>query len=320
MSDSITIAIDASGGYGAPAAVVEAVGELSRARADHVYYALVGHEERIAEQLVKTRHNPERIAVVPADDAVTRACELVGAGEADALVSAGQPGDVVKKARAAFQMLPGVRRAALAAVYPTWNATGRERISLLLDAGASLRATAEDLVQFTMMGVAYAKVVTGSERPSIALLSVSTDRTVGPPEVVEAAKLLGELDLDFRGTVEGDQIPRGGIDVIVCDGFAGDLAIKLIEGFADAAFEMAENAYNRKLAYRMGLRLLSPGLRKIRRAVDFEEYGGAPLLGFDKVVILADPRSSPRAISNAIKLAAKSVRGELPARIAATAS
>lgn len=320
MSDPITIAVDATGGFGAPAAVVDAVGELSCRGTDHVYYAVLGPEHRISERLVRTPHNPERITVVSADDALARACELILSGEADALVSAGSAPRIVSAAHAAFDMLPEVRHAALAAVYPTWDASGAERFSLLLDVGAALRATADELVQFALMGIAYARIVTGHERPSVALLSVSSDPADAPPEVAEAARRLEQLDIDYVGCVEGAQIPRGGIDVIVCEGFAGDVAMKVIEGFADAAFELAENAYHRKFAYRMGLRLLSPGLTKIRRAVDFEAYGGAPLLGFDKVIIVADPKSSPRAIANAIKLATKNVRADLPTHIAATAT
>lgn len=320
MGDPITIAIDATGGYGAPTAVVEAVGEISRSGASQVYYALVGPHERIAELLVKTRHNPERITVVPADDAVSRACELVGTGEADAVVSASMPGSVVRAAREWLEMLPGVRRAALATVYPTWDEQGTERFSLILDVGAALRVSAEDLVQFAQMGAAYATVVTGHERPTVGLLNISSERTEGPEEVIEASKLLEQTDLDYVGPVEGQQIPRGGIDVIVCEGFAGEVMFKMLEGFADAAFEMAENAYHRRFAYRMGLRLLSPGLKKIRRLVAFDQYGGAPLLGFDKVVIVADPKSSPKAIANAIKLATKNVRADLTTEIAATAN
>lgn len=320
MPADLTIAIDATGGYGAPSAVVEAVGELSRTAAAGTYYALVGPHDWIAEVLVRTRHNPEKIAVISSDQPIDRACELIAAGEADALVTAGNPAAVVAAAQARFQMVPSIDRAALATVFPTWDSNGGEQFSLILDVGASFRASAEHLVQFAQMGVQYARIVTGHAEPSVALLSSSPDPLHGPDEVTRAVELLSNTPLNFVGTVDGYQVPRGGIDVIVCEGFAGDLTTKVIEGFADAAFEMAENAYHRKFAYKMGLKLLLPGLRKIRRAVDFEEYGGAPLLGFDKVVIVADPRSSPRAFANAVKLAAKSVRSDLPSQIAAATS
>lgn len=319
MADPITIAVDAAGGYEGPKAVVSAIGELSReAGAQPLYYILVGDERSLSSRLVETRHNPERISVVHApDDTATVTCGLVKDGQADAFVTAGNPGAAVLAAHAAFDRIPGVDRAALATVYPTWDADGGQRFCLLLDVGATLRASASDLVHFALMGSAYARIVTDRELPTVGLLSIAPNANVGPDEVVEAARRLSDVEsIDFRGTVEGHDIPLGGFDVVVCEGFVGDVVIKVLEGFAEAAFELAENAYQRKFSYRMGLRLLSPGLRKIRHAVDFEEYGGAPLLGFDRVVILADPRSGAKSIANAVKLAVKNVRADLPTQIA----
>jgi glycerol-3-phosphate acyltransferase PlsX len=335
MPDSVTIAIDAMGGYAGPEAVVEAVSELSLADDANIFYVLVGDERQLGDLLVATRHNPERITVVhatgyaqmaePAQSASQQtettigvACRLVAEGAADGVVSAGHAGAAVLAAHEHFDPIEGIARAALATVYPTPRAEDADRFSLILDVGATVRADAEDLVNFALMGAAYARTVTGKQRPTVGLLSNSREPRVGPTEVVRAHALLSELDgkFEFAGNIEGHQLPRGELDVVVCEGYVGDVTIKVLEGFAEVAFEIAEQAYERKFAYRMGLRLLAAGLKKIKRAVDFEEYGGAPLLGFNQVLIVADPRSGAKAISNAIKLANKNVRAGLPAQIA----
>jgi glycerol-3-phosphate acyltransferase PlsX len=335
MSNPVTIAIDAMGGYAGPKAVVEAVSELSLTDEEDIFYLLVGDERHLGELLVSTRHNPERITVVHAagyarmaepakratdraDTTIGEACRLVAEGAADAVVTAGHAGAAVLAAHDHFDPIEGIARAALATVYPTPRAEDADRFSLILDVGATVRADADDLVNFALMGAAYARTVTGKKRPTVGLLSNSREPRVGPEEVVRAHEILRDRQhgFEFAGNVEGHQIPRGDLDVVVCEGYVGDVTIKVLEGFAEVAFEIAEQAYERKFAYRMGLRLLAAGLKKIKRAVDFEEYGGAPLLGFDKVLIVADPRSGAKAISNAIKLANKNVRARLPSQIA----
>lgn len=326
------------GGYQGPDPVVRAVSRLSlQEKADErdVYFLLVGDEAKIGELLVACRHNPERLSVVHAPDwvrpseparkglashpdaSITEACRLVAAGEADAVVTTGHPGAAVVSAHHHFGMVPGIPKAALAAVFPTPRPENDQRFSLILDVGATVRASADDLVKFALMGSAYARIITGLEKPTVGLLSISREPGIGPTEIVTAHEALREMDeVLFAGNIEGHQIAAGVVDVIVCEGYVGDVAIKVLEGFADAAFDIAEQAYERKFAYRMGLRLLSEGLKKIKTAVDFEEYGGAPLLGVDRVLIVADPRSGPRAVENAVKLALKSVRADLPVAIA----
>ncbi|MEZ4462810.1 MAG: phosphate acyltransferase PlsX [bacterium] len=333
----ITIAIDAMGGYHAPADVVAAVAQASQVGDESVYFLLVGDEVRISDALYQAGHNPERISVVHAgsfvqlgepaaaaleqkrDASVAMACALVAHGDADAVVTAGHPGAAVLAALEHLKMLPGATRAALASVYPTPRARGpqNDRLGLILDVGATMRARPEDLVCFASMGSAYARVVKGIERPRVALLSNSREARVGPPEIVAAYELLrAHPSLNFYGNVEGDEIPKGDYDVIVCEGFVGDVALKLLEGTGEAAFELARSAYERKMAWRMGLRLLSGGLKKIKTATDFEEYGGAPLLGVDGVVILAHPKSRKKAVGNALKLAIKNVRAGLTEQVA----
>jgi glycerol-3-phosphate acyltransferase PlsX len=334
---SLTLAVDALGGYHAPEAIVEAVAEASLESADApVYFTLVGDERELTDILLDTSHNPERLNIEHTDQRVEHnerpgpaldakpaasinvAAQLVAHGDADAIVSAGHPGAAVLAGSRHIGRLQGIPRAALAAVYPTPRERGPhdDPFSLLLDVGATLRADAEDLLHFALMGTAYSRVVTGLDRPRVALLSTARERHAGPPEIARATALLeNHRDIEFYGNYEGHDIPSGSADVIVCEGMVGDVAIKILEGVSEAAFDLARSASEQKLIWRMGLRLLSGGLDRLQRLTDFNEYGGAPLLGVRSVMILAHPRSEARAIGNALKLAIKSHRAGLPTRI-----
>lgn len=331
----VVLAVDAMGGYNAPRDVVAAVAAASQHGSGAVYFQLVGDEVRLSDLLYEFGHNPERISVIHApqsiglgepaslaleqkpESSIAVACELVARGEADGLVTAGHPGAAILSSHRYFELMPGVSRSALASVYPTPRVRGNDRLSLILDVGASLRATAEELVGFALMGSAYARIVKGIERPRVALLSNSREARIGPTEVVKAYELLRQHpQVNFYGNIEGDEIPRGDYDVIVCEGFVGDVALKLLEGTGAAAFELARSAYEDKLVWRVGLNLLSGGLKKLKTAIDFEEYGGAPLLGLNKVVILAHPKSGRKAMGNALRLAIKNIRAKLPEQIA----
>ncbi len=341
--EAITIAVDAMGGYRGPDAAVEAVAEasLSDKGGRAVYFVLVGDEIQLTEALFERDHNSERIQIHHASTVVgmserpqtavsdrqnasiMEAVRLVEEGQADAVLSAGNPGAAVLSALDRLKLIEGTRRAALASVYPTPRLRGDEDdpFSLILDVGATLRADAQDLRSFAIMGAAYARIVSRNEQPKVALLSNSRESTVGPSEVVEAYEMLSRDEtLNFYGNIEGHEIPRGLADVVVCEGFAGDIAIKILEGVSEAAFDLARSAYHSRVAWRMGLKLLSGGLKQLKQLTDFEEYGGAPLLGVDGVVILCHPRSGPRALHNGLKLAIKNVRAQLPAAIASELS
>jgi glycerol-3-phosphate acyltransferase PlsX len=329
-----TVAVDAMGGYHAPTAAVDAVARLSQQETDGmpVYFMLVGDEVELTDHLMEVGHNPERIQVCHAptrvamgepaalavsekpDSSIARACRLVGDGLADAVVTAGNSGAAIELASQTFDELPGVENAALASVYPTPRERGGERdpFSLLLDVGATLRADSDDLVSFALMGSAYARIVSRNERPRVALLSNSRESTVGIPAVTEAyEKLRDHPEIHFYGNIEGHEIPRGLADVIVCEGFVGNVTIKMLEGVSEAAMELARSAYKRKFMWKMGLKMLSGGLNRIKQLTDFEEYGGAPLLGIDGVMIVAHPRSRARALENAVKLAVKNLRADM---------
>ena len=335
----VTVALDATGGYNADE-ILAAIAEASvhpSLYARHIYFMLVGPERELAKSLQSISHNPERISLVDAPDVVamsesaTRAmdqkplnpvrvcCDLVAQRQADVVVSAGHPGLAVLSAQHHFTQLPSIARPALAAVYPQPTPPQEQgnRLSLLLDVGASFEADAKTLLDFARMGEAYARIIGRTVTPRVALLSTSRESLAGPPSVSEAYALLREQkEMHFIGMIEGQDIPRGVADVIVCSGFVGDVVIRLLEGVSEAAMDLARSAYATNFVYRQGLRLLSGGIKKVKQIVDFEEYGGAPLLGFEEPLIVVNPRAKKRAIQNAIKLAVRNVSEDFSLQLA----
>ncbi len=331
----VTIAVDAMGGDHAPDEIVRGVAALSL-EAPHIQTLLVGDEPRLTELLTKIRHDAERISIHHAgevvgmedkpaetlalrpDASIIVAARLVAAGAAQALVSAGNTGASVMACSKSWKRIAGVRRAALAAVYPTELRRGEkdDPFSLILDVGATLDVTAEDLVAFALMGSAYASRVSKNERPRVALLSSGAEAGKGPPAIVEAHRLLAASpDLNFVGNVEGVDIPRGTADVVVCSGFVGNVVLKMLEGVADTIVRLAGYAYKERLVWRAGLMMLSGGISRLKEVTDWEQYGGAPLLGFDNLFIKAHGRSKARAITNACKVAAKAVGSDVHGEI-----
>jgi glycerol-3-phosphate acyltransferase PlsX len=327
----ITIAFDVMGSDHGPEEVVRGAAQLS-VEAPHIHALLVGDRELIDAALADTKHRAERISVQHAPDfvgmdekpgealarkknaSVAVAAQLVADGEAQALVSAGNTGAGVLACARHFKLIPGVRRAALAAVYPTRGTRGAKEdpFSLILDVGATVEATAEDLVAFAVMGSAYARIISKNERPKVALLSNGVEPQKGPPRVVEAhAKLSSMEGIHFVGNVEGVEIPKGTVDVIVTDGFVGNVCLKMLEGVHETVMDLARYAYKEKLRWRAGLAMLSSGIQRIKDITDWEQYGGAPILGFDRIFIKAHGRSKARAITNAGKVAAKAVAHQL---------
>lgn len=327
----ITIAFDVMGSDQGPAEVVRGAAQLSL-EAPYIHALLVGDAQVIGAALAEVRHTAERISVQHAsqvvamdekpgealvrktDASVSVAAKLVAAGEADALVSAGNTGAGVLACARNFKLLPGIRRAALAAVYPTQRPHGEKMdpFSLMLDVGATVDATADDLVAFAVMGSAYAKIISKNSNPTVALLSNGTEPQKGPPRVVEANQKLADFtSINFIGNVEGVDIPKGTADVVICDGFVGNVVLKMLEGVHETVVELAKYAYKEKLRWRAGLAMLSSGIQKLKDVTDWEQYGGAPILGFDKIFIKAHGRSGARAIANAGKVAAKAVASEL---------
>jgi glycerol-3-phosphate acyltransferase PlsX len=333
----ITIALDAMGGDRGCAAAMGGAARLSLEDTD-IHVLAVGDVEVMTRELGEVVHDPRRITLVHAptvapmdakpqdalaalpDCTVVTAARLVASGEADAMVSAGNTGATVLASARHFKLIPGIRRAALASVYPTARRRGprEDPFALMLDVGANVQCDADALVGFALMGSAYSSIISELPRPSVALLSNGTEPTKGTPAIVEAHARLAKSQLHFHGNVEGLDIPMGSVDVIVCDGFLGNVVLKMLEGMGDVLQAVAAEAASRKIQWRIGLSMLESGLDEIKRLTDWKMYGGAPLLGLDRLAIKAHGRSEAPAIRNAIKVAAKAVRGRLHERIAAS--
>jgi glycerol-3-phosphate acyltransferase PlsX len=291
----IWVAVDVMGGDDAPGHVID--GALAAVHLADLGVVLVGSVARIADELGRRDGvDRDRIRVVDAPDVVAMeespaaalrrkpgasirvAAEIVARGEAAGLFSAGHTGATVMAAHAAFGMLPGVDRPALAATIPTPH-----RPAVLLDVGASVECRPQHLLQFAVMGSVYARVALGIEAPRVGLLSIGEEATKGNELTRESHRLLKASLPSFIGNVEARDVYRGQADVIVCDGFTGNVALKISEGLV----EVIEGLLSRELSV----------------ITDYSEYGGAPLLGVNGVAIVGHGRSSAKAVRNAVVMA-----------------
>jgi glycerol-3-phosphate acyltransferase PlsX len=327
------VALDAMGGDLAPVVTVAAAAAISRETTIRVL--LVGHPDRIREELDKQPHDMSKLEILPAlevvgmaekpkeallakrDASITVAARAVAEGKADALVSAGSTGALVLAAAKQIPLLEGVKRSALAAVYPTRERSfNNDRFALILDVGATVRCTSEQLVQFAYMGHAYASRISKVPSPAIGLLNMGEEETKGDEMLTTAYRLMKEDPrLNFIGNVEGNDLPRGVADVIVTEGFTGNVVLKFAEGVTEVARHLGDYAFKQKFLWKLGLIFLSGGLQQLKDLTDYREYGGAPFLGFSRIVIKAHGRSGGHAIANAIKVAAKAVRDGVPEEI-----
>jgi glycerol-3-phosphate acyltransferase PlsX len=317
------VALDALGGDRGLAEVV--AGAILAARELSIPVTLVGPSGPVSAALAERAPKGLPIDVVDAPDLIemgehpTRAVRrrpnatlnvgirLVKEGRAGAFVTAGNTGAAMAAGLFGLGRLPGVERPALATVFPT--ATGR---CLILDVGANADCRPSYLQQFAVMGERYAHLVLGMPRPRVGLLSNGEEETKGSALVLEAHQLLKSTGLNFVGNVEGKDVPRGAADVVVCDGFTGNVLVKAAEGIGELTFQlMREEIGASGLPGVLGALLLKPALRRIKRRVDYQEYGGAPLLGVGGVVIVAHGRSSARAIRNAVRVADQAGRADL---------
>jgi len=326
-----TVALDCMGGDHGPAEAVRGAAELSMARED-IRLILVGDGPQVAEILDGCSYNPSQLAIHHAaqwveqgekprealkakpEASILVACRAVAEGRADAVVTSGSTGAAILAADFCLGRIPGVHRAVLAAVTPTELTHGpkEDPFALLLDVGATLQASADDLVSFAVMGSAYSSAISGNPNPRLALLSNGTEPEKGPPEVVEAHRVLAAMDsLNFAGNVEGLDIPRGTVDVVITSGFMGNVVLKMVEGIGEVISDLASDAYARKFLWRLGLTMLSSGIREIESVMDWQSYGGAPILGFRHPVIKAHGRSRSRALVNACKVATKAARSDM---------
>src|SRR5439155_482657 len=317
----IWIAVDAMGGDFAAAPVVD--GALAATRHFDLGVVLVGAKAVLEGELQRHADNGEhgdldqsRIRLADADEVVTMAespsaalrrkprasirlaAEIVARGDASALFSAGHTAATVMAAHAAFGMLAGVDRPALAATIPT-----RARPAILLDVGASVECRPHHLLQFAVMGGVYARLALDIPSPKVGLLSIGEEETKGNELTREAHRLLKVAPLAFIGNIEAREVYSGEADVIVCDGFTGNVALKISEGLVEVVEELLREELSSTVTMRVGSLLTRRALRRFRRRVDYSEYGGAPLLGVASVTIVGHGRSSAKAVRNAIAMA-----------------
>jgi glycerol-3-phosphate acyltransferase PlsX len=311
------IAIDAMGGDYAPASIVE--GALVAARHLRLGLVLVGRANAIEAELVQhRRHGVDDLRVIDTPDVIATgeapvaalrrrprssvkvAMEAVARGEADAVFSAGNTGGAVVAAHLVFGMLPGIDRPALATVIPA-----RDGAAVLLDSGATVECRPQHLLQFAAMGEVYARIALDIPRPRVGLLSIGEEETKGNDLIRDAHKLLKASRLNFVGNVEAHDLFRGLADVVVCDGFTGNIALKVSEGLVEAVEERLRDELSRTFSASVGYLLSRRAFRRFRRRVDYSEYGGAPLLGVAGPTIVGHGRSSVKAVRNAVALAAR---------------
>ena len=331
---SLKIAIDAMGGDFAPQATVE--GAVRAARITSADIVLVGVESVLRDELVRVEGGvPPNVTVRHAsqiidcnepptlalrrkkDSSLVVACRLVRDGEADAVVTAGSTGAALVGSKVILRTLPGVNRPAIAAFLP--NPKG---VTVLLDVGANVDCRPSHLYQFGVMGRIFAQHVLGVPNPSVGLLNIGEEAAKGN-ELTRAAHALFEEHADqlhFIGNSEGNELYTGRVDVVVCDGFVGNVILKVCEGLAGSISNMLRHEMTRGLISKLGVLLSKRGIMRFRNKVDYEEYGGAPLLGVQGTVTICHGRSSAKAIANAVteaeRAVARGINGHIVAALA----
>lgn len=324
------IAVDAMGGDFGPSVVVP--GAIDAARLHDLHVLLVGDTPKVEAELAKLDLANVHFDIVQADDVVHMnekpsdilrrkknasiqvACRLVKDSKADAVVSAGHSGATVACGMFIMGRLPGVERPALAALLPT-----EKNPVVVLDAGANVDCRPYHLFQFGLMGDAFARDLLGYAAPRVSLLSIGEEEGKGNSQVKEAYELLKlAQNLNFVGNAEGRDIFTGDIDVVVCDGFVGNVVVKMSEGLASALVRMLKRLFTSGFLPALGGMLAKGAFKKFATTIDYAEYGGAPLLGLQGLAIVCHGRSSARAMQNAIKMAGTFVRKGTNDRLAET--
>jgi phosphate acyltransferase len=314
------IAVDAMGGDRGPEAVVE--GALA-ARADGiepVIFGSAGLDTRgltlvPTTQIVGMDEKPADAFRTKEDSSLVRAVKAVADGDADAVVSAGNTGAMLAAGLVLLRRVPGVRRPAIAVPIPA-----RKGPSVLIDAGANADCRAEHLLQFATMGAVFAEELLDIARPSVRLLSIGEEPEKGNQLTLEAHELLTASDLDFRGNAEGRDVLEGAADVLVTDGFTGNVALKAVEGTIRTLLDSLREEITASTTGTLGGLLIRPAARRLRKRLDPDTYGGAYLLGLRGLVVIAHGNSSATAIANAIRLAARGVDHDVVGRLAARLS
>ena len=319
----VTIAVDAMGGDHAPKAEVD--GAIQAARTLAVRVVLVGREEVIRKELalhhwqglpIEIRHANDVITMEDSaarslrtkkDSSIRVASRLVRDGLADGVVSAGNTGAVMATAKMVQGMVPGVDRPALASAFPTVKG----KPVVVVDVGANVDCQPRLLAQFAVMGEIYSRVIFRTENPRVGLLSIGEEEHKGNELTRSATPLLKSLPINFIGNVEGRDIYTGETDVIVCDGFVGNVALKVSEGLVDVIKHMLQESLRATITRQLGYVLARSAFVDFKKRVDYSEFGGAPLLGVKGVCIISHGRSNAKAIKNAIRVAAEFASGRI---------
>ncbi len=328
------VALDGMGGDRAPESVCEAAAVISRTTS--IALRIAGPKTRLGPLLagfgadasrielldctdVVPMHEEPRAALGRAHSSLALAVGEVVSGRAEAVVSAGNTGALLLHAARAIPRLPGVRRAALAAVYPARpRPHNPDPFALLLDVGANVACEPGDLVEFATMGSAYAARISKVARPTVGLLNIGEERGKGDALLREAHRLLADQKgLHFVGNVEGKDVPLGVVDVVVCPGVLGNVVLKLLESLGEVVLARGEALFRERADWRAGRWLLRGGIERLSHFFDYASYGGAPILGLERIVLKAHGRSHAGALENAIKVAAKAVRDDVCGAIAA---
>ncbi len=323
---TVTVAIDCMGGDHGPEVTVRAALDFVRKHED-VRAILVGLEEKIRPFLGKEsvpnlviRHASEIVAMdeSPAlairtkkDSSMRVALDLVKDGEADACVSAGNTGALMAVSKFVLKMLPGIDRPAICAILPT--TTGHVHV---LDLGANVDCTPEHLLQFGIMGASLVGAIEHKDRPTVGILNIGEEDIKGNDVVKRAAELLKDSGLNFVGNIEGDAVYKGVVEVVVCDGFVGNVALKTAEGLAQMLATFLRQEFNRNLMTKLAALVALPVIKHFKHRVDPRRYNGATLLGLKGVVLKSHGSADVLAFGNALDRAAETVRNGVLERIA----
>lgn len=322
----VRIAVDAMGGDFAPGLIVE--GAVRAARELNLRILLVGRTAVIERELsrlhadglpidvvesptvVEMHESPAQACRAKPDSSIMMSAKLVAQHEADGMVSAGNSGATMAAALWHMHRLPGVSRPAITTLMPTLHG-----FCVITDAGANVDCKPRHLLQFAIMGSQFMKCVFDRPSPKVGILSIGEEPTKGNELSLAAAELLRAHVPHFIGNVEGRDIPKGMTDVVVCDGFVGNVVLKFAEGMAESLVRLIKDQISRHPLAKIGGLLLKSSLREVKKKTDYAEIGGAPLLGVNGVCIICHGKSNPKAIFNAIRMAADFVRKDTNARI-----
>ena len=332
MTTNSWIAIDAMGGDEGLAVMLAGVAEARR-RFDGTHFFLVGDEAKIAEGLKnhpnltansEIVHAPEVIKGDEKPSAALRrakitsmgvAIDLVKQGRAAAAVSSGNTGALMAMAKVSLRTMKGIDRPALAGLMPSLGPND----TVVLDLGANTECDARNLMQFAVMGAAYARTQLDLASPRVALLNIGTEDQKGTGEIRDAAQALRDathLPLTFTGFIEGDKLSRGDVDVIVCDGFSGNIALKTAEGTARFVADLLRRAFSSSMRSKIGFLISRPATELLRHHLDPNNHNGAVFLGLNGLVVKSHGGANETGVANAIAVAAKSVRDDLARKIA----